>query len=92
MAPPRSIKNKIALVLSFDQQLGPNPSATRPAAVTDASRPRNARHNIQQSRGRTVLSMITTLRLNMKDPYRRKAFGAKLGGKMIGLALLVARR
>jgi Amt family ammonium transporter len=51
---------------------------------------RNPRHNIQQSAGRTFAGMIHTLRLNIKDPYRRKAVGAKLGGKMIGLALVVA--
>src|SRR5258705_1429864 len=34
--------------------------------------------------------MITTLRLNIKDPYRRKAFYAKFAGKMIGVALVVA--
>jgi Amt family ammonium transporter len=34
--------------------------------------------------------MITTLRLNFQDPYRRKAFGAKFAGKMIGLALVIA--
>ena len=28
--------------------------------------------------------MITTLRLNFQDPYRRKAFYARFAGKMIG--------
>ena len=34
--------------------------------------------------------MITTLRLNFKDPARRKVFYARFGGKMIGLAAVVA--
>jgi len=29
--------------------------------------------------------MITTLRLNFKDPLRRRYVAARLGGKMIGL-------
>jgi Amt family ammonium transporter len=33
--------------------------------------------------------MITTLRTNFRDPVRRKIFGARLGGKFIGLALVV---
>jgi Amt family ammonium transporter len=33
--------------------------------------------------------MITTLRTNFRDPVRRKMFGARLGGKFIGLALVV---
>jgi len=34
--------------------------------------------------------MITTLRLNFKDPLRRRYVAARLGGKMIGLALVMA--
>jgi Amt family ammonium transporter len=34
--------------------------------------------------------MIQTLRLNFKDPYRRKAAAARLGGKMIGVSLVMA--
>jgi Amt family ammonium transporter len=33
--------------------------------------------------------MITTLRTNFRDPVRRKMFGARLGGKLIGVALVV---
>ena len=33
--------------------------------------------------------MITTLRTNFRDPVRRKIFGARLGGKFIGVALVV---
>jgi len=33
--------------------------------------------------------MITTLRLRIKDPERRKAFWAYFGGKMIGLGIVV---
>jgi Amt family ammonium transporter len=33
--------------------------------------------------------MITTLRTNFRDPVRRRMFGARLGGKFIGLALVV---
>jgi Amt family ammonium transporter len=49
----------------------------------------NARHTIQQSRARIVARMITTLRTNFRDPVRRKLFGARLGGKFIGVALVV---
>src|SRR4029079_19209492 len=49
----------------------------------------NARGNIQQSRARILARMITTLRTNFRDPVRRKIFGARLGGKFIGLALVV---
>ena len=34
--------------------------------------------------------MIQTLRLNFRDPDRRRYVGAKLGGKMIGVALVMA--
>ncbi|HEX9467352.1 MAG TPA: ammonium transporter, partial [Acidimicrobiia bacterium] len=34
--------------------------------------------------------MITTLRLNWRDPDRRRYVGARIGGKMIGLALVMA--
>jgi Amt family ammonium transporter len=34
--------------------------------------------------------MLTTLKLNMKDPDRRRIFGARLGGKMIGVAVVMA--
>ena len=34
--------------------------------------------------------MITTLRTNFRDPVRRKMFGARLGGKFIGVAIVVA--
>jgi Amt family ammonium transporter len=47
----------------------------------------NARHTIQQSRASILARMITTLRTNFRDPVRRKIFGARLGGKFIGLAL-----
>ncbi len=33
--------------------------------------------------------MITTLRTNFQDPVRRKIFGARLGGKFIGVAIVV---
>jgi Amt family ammonium transporter len=33
--------------------------------------------------------MITTLRTNFRDPVRRKMFGARLGGKFIGVAIVV---
>src|SRR4029079_1620245 len=49
----------------------------------------NARGNIQQSRARILARMITTLRTNFRDPVRRKIFGARLGGKFIGVALVV---
>ena len=49
----------------------------------------NARHTIQQSRARNLARMITTLRTNFRDPVRRKMFGARLGGKFIGLAVVV---
>jgi Amt family ammonium transporter len=49
----------------------------------------NARHTIQQSRPRNLAFMITTLRTNFKDPVRRKLVGARMGGKMIGVALVV---
>src|SRR3954462_12387510 len=49
----------------------------------------NARGNIQQSRARILADMITTLRTNFRDPVRRKMFGARLGGKFIGLAIVV---
>jgi Amt family ammonium transporter len=50
----------------------------------------NARHNIQQSRALILAHMIQTLRLNFKDPYRRKAVAARMGGKFIGLGFVVA--
>ena len=34
--------------------------------------------------------MTQTLRRNFKDPYRRKVFAARLGGKMIGVTLVMA--
>jgi Amt family ammonium transporter len=34
--------------------------------------------------------MITTLRLNFRDPYRRRAVGARLAGKMIGVGAVIA--
>jgi Amt family ammonium transporter len=49
----------------------------------------NARHTIQQSRASILARMITTLRTNFRDPVRRKIFGARLGGKFIGVALVV---
>ena len=49
----------------------------------------NARHNIQQSRARILATMITTLRTNFQDPVRRKMFGARLGGKFIGVAIVI---
>src|SRR5215212_494305 len=49
----------------------------------------NARGNIQQSRAGILGPMITTLRTNFRDPVRRKMFGARLGGKFIGVALVV---
>ena len=49
----------------------------------------NAGEHIQQSQAVNLHSMITTLRLNIKDPDRRRAFGATFAGKMIGLALVV---
>src|SRR6478752_2215196 len=49
----------------------------------------NARGNIQQSRARILADMITTLRTNFQDPVRRKIFGARLGGKFIGVAIVV---
>jgi Amt family ammonium transporter len=33
--------------------------------------------------------MITTLRANFRDPYRRRAAAAHLGGKMIGIGIVV---
>jgi len=33
--------------------------------------------------------MLETLRRNVKDPYRRRMLGARLGGKMIGLGAVV---
>ena len=33
--------------------------------------------------------MFETLRRNVKDPYRRRMLGARLGGKMIGLGAVV---
>ncbi len=68
---------------------GPNPSAGEPVRVTGTIKRCNGRHNFQQSRGRTVGRMMTTLRLNLRDPDRRRYVGAKLGGKMIGLALVM---
>src|SRR6478736_4219780 len=50
----------------------------------------NARGNIQQSRARILADMITTLRTNFRDPVRRKMFGARLGGKFIGVGIVVA--
>src|SRR5262249_23739236 len=52
--------------------------------------PCNARHNIQQSAPRTVVRMMQTLRLNFRDPDRRRYVGAKMGGKLIGVALVMA--
>ncbi len=49
----------------------------------------NGRNTIQQSRPRNLAVMITTLRTNFKDPVRRKLVGARMGGKMIGVALVV---
>ena len=49
----------------------------------------NAGEHIQQSQAVNLLSMITTLRLNIKDPYRRRVFGATLAGKLIGIGLVV---
>ena len=49
----------------------------------------NAGEHIQQSQAVNLHSMITTLRLNIKDPDRRRAFGATFAGKMIGLGLVV---
>jgi ammonium transporter, Amt family len=49
----------------------------------------NARHTIQQSRAGNLALMIQTLRTNFRDPVRRKMFGARLGGKLIGLTLVV---
>jgi ammonium transporter, Amt family len=34
--------------------------------------------------------MINTLRVNFKDPYRRKAVAARLSGKLIGVTLVMA--
>src|SRR3954451_16615813 len=50
----------------------------------------NARGNIQQSQARILADMITTLRTNFRDPVRRKMFGARLGGKFIGVGIVVA--
>jgi len=33
--------------------------------------------------------MIQTLRLNFRDPDRRRYVGAKMGGKLIGVALVM---
>jgi ammonium transporter, Amt family len=49
----------------------------------------NARHNFQQSHPRNLVGMITTLRTNFKNPVRRKMMYARMGGKMIGVALVV---
>ena len=50
----------------------------------------NARNTSKQSRPRNLARMITTLRTNFRDPVRRKMFGARLGGKFIGVAIVVA--
>jgi hypothetical protein len=34
-------------------------------------------------------AMLTTLRVNFRDPLRRRYVAAKLGGKMIGVGLVV---
>ena len=49
----------------------------------------NAGEHIQQSRAVNLHRMITTLRLNIKDPYRRRAFGATFAGKLIGVGAVV---
>jgi Amt family ammonium transporter len=59
-------------------------------AVSDATSSGNATHTIEQPVDRILPSMINTLRVNFRDPLRRRYVAARLGGKMIGLALVVA--
>src|SRR5262245_43781181 len=48
------------------------------------------KHTIGQPPGMNVPGMITTLRCNFRDPYRRRVVAARMGGKMIGLGAVVA--
>jgi ammonium transporter, Amt family len=50
----------------------------------------HATHTNEQPAPPTLCAMITTLRANFRDPYRRRAAAAHLGGKMIGLGIVVA--
>src|SRR5947208_3003740 len=58
-------------------------------ADTRATKTRHERRTEWQHDALTFLHMITTLRLRIKDPERRKAFWAYFGGKMIGLGIVV---
>ena len=50
----------------------------------------NATHTIGQLAPLTLAPMITTLRVNFKDPMRRRYVAARLGGKMIGVTGVLA--
>ena len=49
----------------------------------------NATHTIEQLPPPTVASMINTLRVNFRDPMRRRYVAARLGGKLIGVTIVM---
>ena len=63
---------------------------TRHVLVRNATTSGNGPHTNEQLAATTLCAMITTLCTNFRDPYRRRAVAARMGGKMIGLGLVVA--
>ena len=59
--------------------------------VINATSSGNGTHTIEQLAPLNVPSMINTLCVNFRDPMRRRYVAARLGGKMIGITLVMAR-
>ncbi len=58
--------------------------------VIDVTSSGNGTHTIGQLAAPIVASMINTLRVNFRDPMRRRYVAARLGGKMIGVSIVMA--